>query len=196
MKRHRFQKRPYFAEARPAPEDVSSIMRIFHQGSPSLVSRFVIPTSVLAVTRSHVLARGAAGQEAALIWTGMVSGNIAVATTAVLFTGSSSFGGGVRISEHTTGLLYDHCQRRGLTLLGQVHSHPGRAFHSQPDAELPHSPEKGFLSVVIPNFGDCPFDDFATWAVFEQESYEKWREWAPSEKRSRLQILDSEIPIG
>ena len=38
----------------------------------------------------------------------------------------------------------------------QVHTHPGRAFHSATDDRFPIVHLPGFLSLVIPNFGLGP----------------------------------------
>ena len=38
----------------------------------------------------------------------------------------------------------------------QVHTHPGRAFHSATDDRFPIVHLPGFLSLVIPNFGIGP----------------------------------------
>ena len=160
----------------------------------SRLRRLVLSTVVLDVTREHILAHGAANSEAALCWAGTTDGESGLVTTALVFA-SAGERGSVHVSASETGLLYAHCHARGLTLLAQVHSHPADAFHSPFDERSPHSAEPGFLSLVVPNFGACRFDSFEAWAVFEQVSYEKWREWDATEKRRRLKLLDSVISI-
>jgi proteasome lid subunit RPN8/RPN11 len=146
------------------------------------------------VTREHIREHGAQRHEAALCWAGTVAEGRALVTTTLLFT-TAAHRAGVHVSSAQTGLLYAHCHARGLTLLAQVHSHPGDAFHSVVDERSPHSAERGFLSMVVPNFGRCAFDAFDAWAIYEQEQYETWREWTTEEKEQRLKIVDSLVVI-
>lgn len=163
-------------------------------GDLSGIQRYIIPTTVLDVTREHLVSHGASDAEAALCWAGTRDAEAAIVTTALVFTTSSGLAT-VHVSSAETALLYAHCHARGLTLFAQVHSHPRAAFHSPVDELSPHSAEPGFLSLVVPNFGSCPFDSFESWAAFEQVAYEDWREWSTTEKQHRLRILDAIIRI-
>lgn len=157
------------------------------------VSQHVILGAVLDVTRFHLRSRGKGGHEGALCWAGVVKGNVAIVTTAILFSASGDYG--VHIPAAQTGLLYAHCYARSLTLFAQVHSHPGTAYHSSIDEKSPHSAEPGFLSVVAPNFGHCSYVDFTAWAIFEQVRYETWRRWEHAEKGRRLHLLASVVEV-
>ena len=128
------------------------------------------------------------------MWAGAIANTVAMVTTALLFA-SAERPPDQRVDDADRVALRAHLRARGLTLLAQVHSHPRDAFHSDVDERSPHSAERGFLSVVIPKFGNCRFDSFDDWAVFEQESYEQWRAWDTAEKARRLDVLDSAIVI-
>lgn len=41
----------------------------------------------------------------------------------------------------------------GLQVVGQVHTHPGKAYHSDGDVEGARIIYHGFVSVVLPNYG-------------------------------------------
>ena len=43
--------------------------------------------------------------------------------------------------------------RLGLSIIGQVHTHPGEAFHSDGDEEGANIRYDGFFSLVIPEYG-------------------------------------------
>lgn len=60
-----------------------------------------------------------------------------------------------------------------MTLLGQIHSHPGKAYHSETDDRFPIVTEFGALSIVVPNFA---FDSFSlkNWAVYRLSTSKKW----------------------
>lgn len=59
--------------------------------------------------------------------------------------------------------LYENKQ----ILLAQIHSHPGRAYHSETDDAYPIVARIGGISIVIPNFGFNGFslDDFAVYRL-------------------------------
>lgn len=52
-----------------------------------------------------------------------------------------------------TGLMA-HLRAHKLGLAAQVHSHPGRAFHSRADDEWAVVRHEGALSIVVPHFAD------------------------------------------
>ncbi|MBW7973562.1 Mov34/MPN/PAD-1 family protein [Bradyrhizobium sp. BR 10289] len=49
--------------------------------------------------------------------------------------------------------LMGHLRRTRLHVTAQVHSHPGRAFHSEADDEWAIVRHRGALSFVVPRFG-------------------------------------------
>ncbi len=52
-----------------------------------------------------------------------------------------------------------------LHIVGQVHTHPGEAYHSEGDEEGANIRYDGFVSIVIPDYGiDLP--DRVRWAVY------------------------------
>lgn len=48
--------------------------------------------------------------------------------------------------------LMTHLRKRKLALAAQVHSHPGKAFHSRADNKWAIVRHEGALSIVVPNF--------------------------------------------
>lgn len=85
--------------------------------------------------------------------------------------------------------LKQELDRRGLSLLAQVHSHPGSAFHSSRDDLTAASPWPGFISIVVPNFGRLSSSFLDSVECFELLGDCKWNHWNPKEKRRRLVIL-------
>ena len=47
--------------------------------------------------------------------------------------------------------------QQGLTLIAQIHSHPGDAYHSDTDDEFAVMSRVGGLSIVVPDFAQLPF---------------------------------------
>ncbi len=74
--------------------------------------------------------------------------------------------------------------KRGERLLAQVHSHPGRAYHSPMDDAYAVVTSPGGLSLVVPDFAARPFN-VAECAVYRLTTGGKWAE-VPLAKASRL----------
>lgn len=51
--------------------------------------------------------------------------------------------------------LWQRLAADGLALLAQVHTHPGSAFHSSRDDDMAALQTAGFVSLVIPRFGQA-----------------------------------------
>jgi hypothetical protein len=62
-----------------------------------------------------------------------------------------------------------------VKLLAQIHSHPGRAYHSDTDDAYAIATSIGCLSLVIPNFAIAPFE-LGTTASYRLDDEGKWRE--------------------
>jgi proteasome lid subunit RPN8/RPN11 len=82
--------------------------------------------------------------------------------------------------------LKGYLDQTDQVLLAQIHSHPGSAFHSSTDDMNAASPWPGYISVVVPNFGNIA-DDF--WD--EVEAYEllgggEWRHLDSTERHARF----------
>lgn len=72
-------------------------------------------------------------------------------------------------------LRHDHRSTRA-----QVHTHPRRASHSQTDDRFALVPTRGFLSLVIPNYGRGPASLDAAYLT-ELDAAGKWVPRDPAE---------------
>jgi hypothetical protein len=60
----------------------------------------------------------------------------------------------------------------GLQLVGQVHSHPGQAYHSEGDENGARIAYRGFVSIVLPDYGRClPSLEGAAMYIFRDGSF-------------------------
>jgi len=60
--------------------------------------------------------------------------------------------------------------RAGLQVVGQVHTHPGTAYHSDGDVEGARIVYRGFVSIVLPDYGRrLPALDGAAFYMFRGE---------------------------
>lgn len=81
-------------------------------------------------------------------------------------------------------LLY----KEGLTLLGQIHSHPGRAYHSETDDRYAIATTVGCLSLVVPDFARAPFR-ILDCATYRLDGRGRWAA-VPSRDAARLIVME------
>ena len=62
-------------------------------------------------------------------------------TTAVAWPGTPAF-----------AALWSMCRARGLTVVGDVHTHPGGAFQSEADRTNPMVAREGHIAIIVPNY--------------------------------------------
>lgn len=52
--------------------------------------------------------------------------------------------------------LWTHCRAKQLTVVADVHTHPGAAIQSAVDKANPMIARSGHIAIIIPNFADWP----------------------------------------
>ena len=77
--------------------------------------------------------------------------------------------------------------RNGLTLIAQIHSHPGRAYHSSTDDEFAVATTVGCFSLVVPDFAKGPFE-IERIASYRLDAAGNWREVPPSRAAQTIVI--------
>ena len=92
----------------------------------------------------------------------------------------SSFGG-VILDNEWISRLWAELADQNLGVRVQVHTHPGKAFHSKTDDDYPLVHEAGFLSLVIPDFALGPVG-FEQAYLTEIQPDGSWREVAIEER--------------
>lgn len=80
--------------------------------------------------------------------------------------------------------LNRECYERGELLAGQIHAHPGRAYHSGADDALALLRLPGALSVVVPHFAAGPLRP-SRWSVHRLDEKCQWR---PLPRRMELTV--------
>jgi proteasome lid subunit RPN8/RPN11 len=72
-----------------------------------------------------------------------------------------------------------YLRAEGLLAFGDLHTHPRRAFLSDPDRDRPFSQRDGFYAIVIPDFGTRP--DGEGWRFYEARAG-LWHEVEPARR--------------
>jgi hypothetical protein len=140
------------------------------------VQVLTVPSSVIQDTWRALREYGEERDEGFVLWLGRILGAEAIVDTAFVppqQSIQSEDGVGYFVSTQTLFQLNVKLSQTGLKLLAQVHSHPGRAYHSTTDDAYAVVTTEGGYSIVVPNFAsgkpvlsDC--------AVYRLEN-RKWR---------------------
>lgn len=64
--------------------------------------------------------------------------------------------GGYTVDPGWLGRFVAHQAEARVAVRAQIHTHPGRAFHSATDDDWPMVGTAGFVSIVVPNFAITP----------------------------------------
>ncbi len=138
--------------------------------------RLRVAGDVLPATFRVLRDCGQAESECAVYWTGPGAGNTVDGVEHPAHT-RSAFG-----YEVQNDWLTDFWKRLAVTRRSvkvQVHTHPGRAFHSQSDDHWPIVSQAGFISIVLPNFAGQPTLEDAWIGVILSDG--RWRRVSASE---------------
>jgi proteasome lid subunit RPN8/RPN11 len=142
------------------------------------VSRIRVPRNVIDATHAHLHAVGLYGCEGWVFWAGTVVDNLAVIAAAYVPEQKAyKSEGGVCVVVEAPALhkLNIWLYQNRLELIAQVHSHPGRAYHSDTDDRFPIATTIGAFSIVVPNFARDPIA-IGNCAVYRLEKSSLWTE--------------------
>lgn len=156
---------------------------------PKYINKYIVPRDILRDTLTHLLAAGVEGHEGYLCWSGINLGNDNVLIRSCIYPksfrslhsawvdlGSAAFDIGQQVAA------------RGELIFAQVHSHPGAAFHSETDNKYPISHQKGFISLVVPNYAKGVKDSLRDCRVYEYQGSAMWRALSHAEVNKRFKI--------
>ena len=79
--------------------------------------------------------------------------------------------------------------RKGLSLIAQIHSHPGRAYHSDTDDRYAVAATVGCFSLVIPDFARGPFQ-IERLASYRLDVSGAWRGIGASQAARMIAIVE------
>jgi hypothetical protein len=112
-----------------------------------------VPTGVIAKTQAHLRECGARREEGVVLWRGTL--DPFHVTVALVPLQDSSYGR-FRVPLEERQRIAREFAGTAETILAQVHSHPGPAFHSPVDDVEAIPRRVGALSLVVPDFAARP----------------------------------------
>lgn len=138
------------------------------------MSRIKIAQSVVAATIERLQAGAQIGHERAVLWLGRDARRIDEIYEPRQRTRADQF----YFDRQSMQMLFAHLREKRLRVLAQVHSHPGRAFHSEADDEWAIVRHAGALSLVLPRFAqEATVDNFlnlaATYVLSTRNDWEE-----------------------
>lgn len=69
--------------------------------------------------------------------------------------------------------LWTMCRERKLTIVADIHSHPGRAFQSPSDIANPMVAQAGHIAIIVPDFAAWPIRENCL-GVYEYRGEHRW----------------------
>jgi hypothetical protein len=151
------------------------------------VEEFVIPLDLIDQTLEPLQKAGRKGYEAFVLWGGRLDGPKRFEFVSAYFPEQTTSRGEDGLLVVVEGEALFRVNRafygEGLTLAGQVHSHPTDAYHSDTDDAYPLMTLTGGLSGVVPDFGDGGRDRLDEWAWYRLIGH---NEWAPAGDGTRI----------
>ncbi|HEY8949466.1 MAG TPA: Mov34/MPN/PAD-1 family protein [Rhizomicrobium sp.] len=79
--------------------------------------------------------------------------------------------------------LWAHCRSKGLTVVADVHTHPGAGFQSHADRTNPMVATSGHIAIILPDFGRWPVDQRRV-GIYEYLGRHEWIDRSPSRIRN------------
>lgn len=150
-----------------------------------------VPLRCALEAHAHLRRVGAHGSEGLALWAGTLHGSsFRVRETIVPAQRAlRDRHGGVGFVVDSPDLheLNRWLYERGMTLIAQLHSHPGDAYHSATDDAFPIATAVGSLSLVVPDFARDPFS-LERCAVYRQAGDGSWTELSRDEIRTLIVI--------
>ncbi len=159
-----------------------------------LVEKIYIPYYLIDETSNALRMFGAKRCEGLALWLGQIN-NKTCFVKRVLVPPQDSIksedGVGYFVKSETLFSVNKFLSDTGLRLISQIHSHPGRAYHSVADDRYCIVTMEGGCSIVVPDFGFGP-PDLYQWAVYRLRTGD-WEKLSPEAVKKTF-IIEGKPP--
>lgn len=156
------------------------------------IEEVFVPASAAEKAQNHLRLVGASGYEGFALWAGNREGTkFFVRETIIPEQTGHITPSGVYVTVGPAELhrinvwLYEH----QMTLIAQLHSHPGEAYHSDTDDAFPIATTLGAFSLVIPYYARGPFS-LSNCAVYRLMPRKGWSHISRSAAAKIIQITE------
>lgn len=176
----------------------------------------IIPKFIVDQTIEFIQISGKNQQEALLFWAGVKSGKSTYVTTCI-FPKAQAIAitidtnpcratnqpnadyikhmhePNINLNTLEAAKIISEATKRGLTIIAQIHSHEEKAYHSPIDEAYPFDTSEGFLSIVIPEFGNQSTNFLSSSAIYQCGLDEKFSKLTIQEIEKQIKVVDSNI---
>jgi hypothetical protein len=155
------------------------------------VEKVLVKRRDAQLVHSHLRDVGRQGYEGLGLWAGRQSGSVFQVDRAIIPAQRhirTADGVCVITGAEELHRLNVWLYRNGLTLIAQIHSHPGRAYHSSTDDEFAVTTTVGCFSLVVPDFGTGPLE-IARFASYRLDASGSWRE-VPASRAAQTIVIE------
>lgn len=134
-------------------------------------TRFVVPRQIVDETIELLVAAGADGNEAMVVWGAVWGDHDRKLECRTMYCPEqlpvrTEDGVAVLIAGDALRELNRSLSKRGEVLAVQVHAHPDDAYHSATDDRLAVATTLGALSIVVPHFAAGGLEQWRQWATY------------------------------
>lgn len=166
------------------------------RGVPNKPERFQIPFAVIEATARLMRRFGAERRECYVWWGGYFDSlGTGQVLTAILPETPTEYGR-IHLDRRELRVLQETLRGLDQVLLFELHTHPpGAGGQNEVDAAHPAAPYPGFITVVVPDFGDVNLADLSECHVYEYVGEKRWRELGSQEIRSRFIVDRTDVPV-
>jgi proteasome lid subunit RPN8/RPN11 len=156
------------------------------------IQRITIPKNFIEGIYSEFQETGKAGYERLALFAGKKDGS-AFQVTHVIYPKQYLRKGPLGVSFHIDGSelerIWDWLYENNCSLIGQIHSHPKEAYHSEADDQLAIITTFGGVSIVVPNFGNSDSNLNGS-AFYRLLPHTGWTQLTLSEINSLIKIIE------
>lgn len=78
--------------------------------------------------------------------------------------------------------LWAMCRERKLTVVADIHTHPGAAFQSEADRKNPMVARPGHIAIIVPDFAAAPIK-YERLGIYEYQGEHRWADKGPRQFR-------------
>ena len=151
-----------------------------------------VPRDVVEAIQQHLREAGSTHCEGVAFWAGRIAAEVfevhAALVPAQIQTRSAD-GVAVMITGDELFRMNVWLHKNRMTVVAQLHSHPGEAYHSDTDNDYSIVTQAGGLSIVVPDFAHGPFS-LDTAAVYRLDAQGAWSELDATAAKTLIRILD------
>lgn len=146
--------------------------------------RINCPGSLWSSLTAELCRRGAGQHEAGAFLLGNRTGTRSDVTDVIFYDqlDPQAYSSGVCIL-HANAIaeLWRRCREKSLTVVADVHTHPGAAWQSVSDKANPMVARSGHVAIILPDFATAPVADSKI-GIYEYLGEHQWTDQSPSRR--------------